>query len=860
MRFDLALAWWLSRGQAGRLWLLIACIAVGIAARVCVGTFSGQVERALAREARPLLGADIEIAANAPLSDDRRADLRAALPSGSRELDQVGFMTMAGAPATSKSMLIEVRAVDPGYPLGGATRAVDPVGAAVPVDVLFGAEPTALVQRSVLERLALPIGGTLKLNRLELRIAGALIEDPGMGANPFSPGPRVLIARQRAVETGLLESGARVRYATLVTCADPAAAERLATSLRERWKLTKGGAQGFGGRIETESGVQVRTARQSQESIARFFRNLGDFLRLVSLASLLLGGVGVASMIRGFVAERLDSVAALQVLGAAPGRVARIFLCQALGIGLAGGVIGAGAGLALANLLARLLRGYLPVTVDYGVDPGAIAWGIALGALTAGIFALLPLHEIRRMPPLAVMRGDAAAPRARIATLAILAFTLGVFALLGAIDSRSWRTGPAFVASLAAGALTITGLARLTLPLVARLRPPWFGLRHGLGNLGRAGFRPGAALVAIGLAALVIGSMAVHQASLQRELDPSQREGVPSLFALDLQTDQRDDFAALVRSAAGAEPLLAPVVHGRFRGLNGLAPGSAGAKDRLDARASERGEWYRNREQNLSWRDQLGGDETIVAGRWIHDDAEHPEASLEKGFADSIGAKVGDRIAFDVQGVTVDAEVTSLRTVRWRGMKLNFFIYLSPSALREAPQTWVAIVPMLPPDARSRLQNEVTARFANVTVIDIADAATRIRDIVDRIAVAIEVMGAFSLAAGLVVLVGIGLSTARERQLDAALIAVLGGRRRTLIASLAVEFGALGLLGALLGLGLAIGFAFVQVQLMLDVPVALPWPRLAAIALAITALSAAAGVVACRRALTASPLTALRDA
>jgi putative ABC transport system permease protein len=152
------------------------------------------------------------------------------------------------------------------------------------------------------------------------------------------------------------------------------------------------------------------------------------------------------------------------------------------------------------------------------------------------------------------------------------------------------------------------------------------------------------------------------------------------------------------------------------------------------------------------------------------------------------------------------------------------------------------------------------ARFPNVTVIDVGDAASRIRDLVDRIAVAVQLMGWFSLAAGLVVLVGIGLSTARERQLDAALIAVLGGRRRTLIASLAAEFGALGALGSVVGIALAILFAYVQVQRILDVPLAVPWGRLAIVALAMTVLSAIAGVVACRRAFTASPLAALRDA
>ncbi len=862
--FTIRLAWWLSRGQAGRIWLLIACIAIGIAARVCVGSVSGMLDRALAREARPLLGADVEARSNTPFDDQHRRDVEEAAPHGARIIPQVGMVTMAAALGASsgeaggtsvggRSRTIELRAVSPGYPLYGVTRIDTGSGHELDgVRGLFDDVPVAYVQRELLSALGIAIGDRLKIGRVEFTIGGALAEDPGMGTNPFALGPRVLIAADRLEATGLTAKGSRALWSLLVATTDPEDGEAAARELRARWKLAERSPTGLGGRAETSSGMLVRTARQAQESVSRVFDRLGSFLRLVSLTALLLGGVGVASMVRAFVAERLDAVATLQVLGASPGRVSLVFLIQALGVGLCGGVLGAAAGCAIQNALSYLLIPYLPVALGYGVDFAAVAWGVALGALTAGAFALMPLVEIRRLSPLAVMRGDGVPRGGWLAGIAVTAVVLGLFAVVAGLEARSWVIGPSFIAALAAGGLTLMACARVLLPLIARLRLPLlgFGVRHGLGNLSRAGFRPGSAVVAIGLSALLFGSMMIHQASLTHEFDPGGQTDLPSLFAIDLQRDQVDDFRAMLKSEAGVDHCaMSPLVHGRYRGLNGAPP-----------KPQERGKGFRDREQNLSWREELGPDEKIIAGTWMSNDPKHVEASLHEWFAREIGAKIGDTIAFDIQNVPVEATVTSIRSVHFLGMKPNFMILLSPCALVDAPQTWVAAIPPLSPELRSRVQAAIAASFPNVIAFDISEAGARIRMIVDRASVAVRFMGWFCLIAGLVVLLGIGLSTARERQLDAALLKVLGGRNRTLASSLACEFGALGLVGAGLGLGMALLFGWILVDKLLDIRLVVPWGWIGALLVGIVVLSALAGLAACRRVFTARPLAVLRDA
>lgn len=852
------LAWRLSRGQTARLWLLVACVAIGIAARVCVGSFTGTVERALAREARPLLGGDLEIAANQPLTADKRSELDAALPAGSRIHGQLRFTTMGSCAENSRSRPVEVRAVDAGHPLAGGLQVADHRGDAHDVAPLFGDEPVAYVQRELLAQIGAVRGGTLRLGATSFRIVGELIDEPGLGANPFALGPRVLIARSRAEATGLVGALARVRHVLLVALPEPAGTEPVATALREQWKVAKDDPSGFGGRVGGESGIAIRTARQAQESVSRTFDRMTDWLRLVSLIALLLGGVGVAALVRGFVTEHLDAVATLQVLGARPNLVVRIFLVQAAAVGVVGGVLGGVIGTLAQDVLVMLLAGWLPAGSGMAIDWRALGWGLVLSVGTAVGFAALPLAAVRGLRPLAVMRGDGSAGGGRLATALLGLVLLGAFMAVAALEARSWVLGPMFVGILAAGSALNAGLGALVLSGIARLKPRifGFGVRHGLANLGRPGFRPVAALVALAAAAQLLATMTAHRASLDRELDISGRSGLPGFFAIDVQDDQVEEFRALLaREFKLADVALSPVVRARLTGINGNVPAAGG-----DAtREAERNRFMRRREQNLSWRDKpddLG--ERLTAGHWMRPDSRQIECSLEQRFAKNIGAKLGDTLSFDVQGVPVDAVVTSLRQVRWASLRPNFFVLLSPHALLGAPVMWIAAIPQVAEADRARLPGVLAQHFPNVTAFDIADTGARVTAVIDRVILAVRGVAALALVAGLAVLIGVALSTARARRTDAALIAVLGGGRRTLLTSLTAEFAALGLAATVLGAGQGILHAW-AVAAWFELPLTVPLGELALLAGSIALAATIAGVLACRRAMSAPPLAVLRD-
>lgn len=848
----LRLAWRLARGQSARIWLLIACIALGVCARVCVGSFSGALERALVREARPLLGADLEIASNQPLSAEQEADLRAILPATARVSQQVRFTTMALAEDSGRARTVEVRAVDPGYPLYGTVRVT------ATLDALFGTEPVVFVQQELLDQLDSRVGEVIRLGAEGFRIAGVIEDEPGQGANMFALGPRVLMARARLSDTGLDGGGARLRYARLLAL-DPDAVDQLITALRERWKLGERMNTGFGGRIENEQGVALRTAAQASGSASRIYERVGDFLRIIALAALLLGGIGVASLMRGFLAESRDTVAVLQVLGATPGRVLRVFLWQSALVGLAGGVIGAVAGSGLQNLLLVLGRSYLPVAADLGVDLPSMAWGVALGLGASVGFAALALVAVHGMRPAALLRDDPSVGGGwRAWVVGIL--LVSVILLVAAQEARSWRTGPLIVISLMIGG-TLTALIcwpTLYVPrLIARrlFARRAFGLRHGLGNLIRPGFRPLAAVVAIAMAAQLLSAMATYRASLSADIAHGGDGQRPGWFCLGLESDQVNDFAAVVREQCGVEPLLSPMVVARLKGINGMEPAQVDG----GTREAERERFMRGREQRLSWRTELGPDETIVAGAWMQADGEQVEASLEKRFASNIGAQLGDVLTLDVQGVLIQATVTSIRAVRWLNLRPNFFILVSPHALQDAPQSWIAAIPKPNDDRGSGLVAVLAGRFPNVTAFDIGDIGSKLGVVVERISLAVRFLGWFCLGAGILVLIGIGIGTGRQRRGDAALVAVLGGTRRTVFASIIAEFATLGAIAALCGIACGALQANIAFGLVLELEVVEPWGELLAIFGGVVVIGALSGLAACRGVFTRHPLAVLRE-
>jgi putative ABC transport system permease protein len=285
----------------------------------------------------------------------------------------------------------------------------------------------------------------------------------------------------------------------------------------------------------------------------------------------------------------------------------------------------------------------------------------------------------------------------------------------------------------------------------------------------------------------------------------------------------------------------------------------------VDALVAERGEderWSLTREQRLSYMAALPPDNVIVAGAAFSaavpvSDAAPAELSLEQRYAESLGATVGSRLRFDVQGVPVEFVVSSLRTVSWESFDMNFFLVAEPGVLEQAPQS-LLVTAQLAADREAGVQDTLAAAFPNVTLVSVRAALIQARGLLERMGWGIRAIGAFTALAGIAILVsGVAADAARQGR-KVALLKTLGTTRAGVVGLFAIEYGLIGLLSGVLGASGALGFSYVVVTRLMrlgwqtDVPV-----LLAAVALT-AGLSAVVGVLANARALRVRPSEVLR--
>jgi putative ABC transport system permease protein len=483
-----------------------------------------------------------------------------------------------------------------------------------------------------------------------------------------------------------------------------------------------------------------------------------------------------------------------------------------------GGLTGAALGVAAQPLLAAALEGLVPFALEARPQAATLARGVVMGLVVTLLCTWAPLAAVRAVPAWLILRRDVEPSSRRGRGWPVLVPVGLGLAALALWQAGSFRTGGLFVGACAAALLSLLALAR-GLTLLARRLPRARGLawRQGLAALRRPGGHAPRVVVALGMAVMLLVTVALLEGVLGRQIDLEQQRHAPSFFFLDVQPDQRDPFSQLVERAAGTPPELTPIVRGRLAAIDG-ARITREAVDRRRARGEE-GTWYFTREYVLTWADAPASGNVLTRGRWwtAAEASSRPQASIEEAAARHLGVDLGSRLTFDVQGVAIEAEVTSIRRVDWQSLTTNFFVVLSPGALQDAPATFVATA-RVPVEAESALQNAVTAAFPNVTAIPVRDVMERVAAVLDEIAVAVRLVALFTLGTGLVVTAGALTATRSQRLYESVVLRTLGATRGVVARAFAVEYG---LLGATAGIGgglLATILAWAVVRWVLDAP------------------------------------------
>jgi len=833
------------RGSAGRIVFFAACLAVGVAAVVAVAGLSSALDETIRAQARQLLAADLAVESRRPLAAEIFAAVDALAGARSTEVRELPSVVSAPRPGPDgepgASVLSELKAVGEGYPFYGEVR-TDPPRALR--QLLDG--DRVVVAPELLTRLGLEIGDAVKVGGEVFTISGVVTAEPDRMGASFAFGPRILLSLAALERTGLAGLGSRVSYQLLVRLPDGAGPEELAAA-----------AETLRGAIAEPEFVEIETAAEAQPSLRAGLGRVERFLGLVALLSLLIGGIGVAQAVRAWLAGRLDAIAVLRALGVRPREVFALYLGQTAALAVLGSVVGALAGTLVAREVPAMVSGLLPVEVSVGWQPAAMARGIALGLGVALLFGLRPLVDAMRVPPVRVLRRDAdPLPVSRgIGVLLSSLLLLGI-ATAAAIQSGSAVRGVQFAVGLAVATAVIAGSALLVVRVTGRV-PRDRGsvtMRHGLAALARPGSGTLGAVVALGLGVLTVVGMWLVQDRLSAQLEADMPAEAPTVFLVDIQPDQ---WPGVEKSllAAGAEDVdSVEVVMGRLSSINGV-PVAELAADEPD-RASDR-RWVLTREQRLTSLTTLPEDNVVIDGA-LWSDPDRAEVSVERDYARDLGVGVGDTVVFDIQGVPVELLVSSLRTVEWESFSINFFLVVEPGVLDRAPRFRIAAA-RLPAEAEMSVQNELAARFPNITLLRLREVLAKVVGILEQLGNGVRFLGAFSVLAGIAILAGAVSAGAVRRGRQVALFKTLGMTRAQVVAVFAVEYALVGLVSGVLGAVGAVVMAWLVVRFGFQI--AWAWRPVALVSAlgATVLLSVVAGLAASTRALAVRPLAVLRQ-
>ena len=843
-----SLAWRESRTARRRLLLYMSSISLGVAALVAIDSFSSNITQSVKDQSRALMGGDISFNSSKPIPPAIDSIFDSLSHHGISFARVTTFPSMAVVPRTAGTRFAQVRGVTDNYPFYG-NIVTEPAGRWRYLH--DGAY--AIVDPGLLTSLSAHVGDTLRLGFGTFIIIASIKDVPGAAGIAEMLGPRIFIPARFIAETQLLVFGSTADRSVLAKLPAGTDPDKFLKPLKKRFDQQQ---------------IRSRTVTQTEVQTADAIENLSNFIGIVGLVALLLGGIGVASGVRAFVERKIDTVAVMRCLGASSGQVMAIYVAQAAGMGLIGAAAGAALGVAVQFILPYALTDFLPVDVNVSLVPSAVFTGLAVGGWIALVFALRPLLALRNVSPLQTLRRDTDADVLRMRwtdaprLLVDVALVLSVVAIA---LSRARTPRQAFSMSAATGvAILALAISAAVLSWTARkgLRTRWpYVVRQGVANLYRPGNQTRAVVLALGFGAFLVSTLYLVQHNILRRFRTAATEARGNVVFFDVQQDQATGVDSIIRANRYEVVQTAPVVTMRIASINGKSV--AEMTPRSGHRGGRAG-WALRREFRSTYRDKPAASETLVAGKWFSDKSlaqplDTGEISLEDGIAEELKVKIGDVISWNVQGVEIPTRITSLRKVIWTRFEPNFFVVFPPPVLRGAPNQFILLAQVKDSRAVPLLQRAVVNRFPNVSSLDLTAIKRTVDRIVGRVSLAIRFIALFSLAVAIPVLFSAVSATRRARVREGVLLKTLGATRGQIARILLAEYSLLGFLGGLTGMLLSIAGGWAVVRFIFKAPFGTPIGPITGIALIVVGLTLLIGLLAGRDVFRETPIAALRD-
>jgi putative ABC transport system permease protein len=767
------------RGGLRGFYVFIACIALGVMAISGVGSVAASLGDGLAREGRTLLGGDIAFSL---FQREAKPDELAFLRERGNVSVIASLRGMARA-ADGRLALVEIKAVDGAYPMLGQLSLEPEMPVAdllAEHDGAFG----AAVDQTLLARLDLKLGDRITVGQATFQIRSLDNAEPDKLAGGLGFAPRFLVSEAALRATQMLQPGSLVRWTYRVKLPDDAGdTTRVIDDTRAALP---------------HAGWEIRSRDNASPQLERTISRFTQFLTLVGLAALLVGGVGVANAVRSHIDRRRDVIATFKAVGATGRDVFAIYLTQVMVLAVVGSIIGLAAGAALPFIIVDVFGKLLPLPVEPALHLDELALSLVYGLLTALAFSLWPLGRVHDVPVAALFREAVSSVWHRPRWRYLLSMA-GVIALLIAVIigfAYDKRVAAIFVVSAIAVFALLRVIAAALMALARRMpRSQITMLRLAVANIHRPGALTPSVVMSLGLGLAVLVTITQIDGNLRRQFMAALPEHAPSFYFIDIPSTEADRFTAFLKQTApGSTVEEVPMLRGRIVSARGVRA--------EDLNPTTDSEWVLQSDRGLTSTGEIPKGSKIIEGEWWGPDYNGPTlVSIEKKIADGLRLKLGDEIVVNVLGRDISAKIGNLRSIDWQGLGINFVLVFSPNAFRGAPHTHIATLTEAGPDAAgdAAIVKSVAGAFPMITSVRVREALETIGSVVTNLVLAIRGASAITLIAAVLVLGGALAAGHRHRVYDAVILKTLGATRGRLLGAYALEYLLIGLATAIFG-------------------------------------------------------------
>tara|TARA_B100001123_G_scaffold190683_1_gene217573 strand:+ start:6351 stop:8873 length:2523 start_codon:yes stop_codon:yes gene_type:complete len=802
------MSWRDSRRNRLKLVLFVLSIVFGLSALVAIRGFRSNIEDAINEQSKELLGADVEFYSRSVYPEEVENYID-ELPG--QRVNEVRLSTMALFESNGGSRLVSMRAFEEAFPFYGELETQ-------PENLMdqFHSGRYVMMEESLFYQFSVSVGDRVKLGEIYFEVIAIVDRIPGESNLTGWVAPRVYISKSNLEDTGLMQFGSRVSCRAYVKLDDPS---NIQSDLeRDR-------------RFFRENRVSYDTVEEERDELIESFQAVTDLLNLVGFMALILGGVGVTGAVHVYLAGKLDTVAILRCLGTPSKLSVSIFLVQISGLGLIAALIGSLIGTGIQFLIPVFIQDFLPFELESRFAWFDLVIGLAFGWVVCFLFTLLPLLPLRKISPLRVLRTGVENPGAMKKDPWAYAIVGGLVLLLfgfGFAQTNNLKINLAFSGGLIGVLLLLVVVAWAFLRLIRKFIPaklpfPW---RYGIANLYRPNNRTVLMLVALVLGFIIVLSLLLTKEAILKQLIVDRGVDASNMIFFDIQPSQLEGVNEIIEN--NNMPIIesVPIVSMRISEFKGTPVPELIRRGYRGDRREGPESWTLRREYRSTYRDHLTDAEEVVSGTFVTEASIEEEpipVSISQGLAEDMEVVLGDRLVFDVQGLPIEAEISSIRKVDWNQVRANFFFVFPKGVLEEAPSMFIIATRTPNPQVTGQVQSDLIQAYPNVSSIDLRLILSTVDDILSKISWVVQFMALFTVLAGLLVMAGTIITSRYQRIQESVLLRTLGADSKTISRILLIEFASVGLLASVVGGFFSITAAWALMQFLFKLPFSFSW-------------------------------------